>query len=568
MVAAREGSALRSVNLADDKESRIDAIDWAAGATIDLDGRISEDGWIALRSGLVDLNLYHLPDTEPMYSIGLMHESLWPSPPEREDLPHQQYAGVSSPWARPIWSPADPIVAFNGTLDDGWLSVYTFDIHTEELKRVSEGDHALVLDWSPDGRYLVYVSAEHIDSLGYRPQEIRVADTQTGALDARIWAMGQHPLEVVGWVSSEAFLVAERRPDGGYARLMLMDARLGEREAIFHEGFRSAAVAPERHTLALTQVQGPQGSMIALISVNPDGSIDSKEISVDGEIGAVRWYPTIQRFASESLSGVHLLDAGGEMLQTFPRERGLPSLSPDDRWLAFGPSETFYDSPLRVYALDGALLLETDMRVRDVAWWPDSSGMIFLRSVGGIGVLDLSAKQIHQYWYGDGWDIELLRSPSTSIAEFFDKKKPIETPADRSAAATSTPGPTPILDTVLGAGAELTIVQIEMQGPQRGWALGRGIGDRFDRVLITENGGSTWRDVTPPKDPTPSEDDLRARAYGEVQDAVLFAMGADQAWVTYEAPTGGWVVVWKTEDAGQTWAASEALSIYALRDYG
>jgi hypothetical protein len=556
------------VNLANDEDSRFFAIDWRDGTEIDLAGRMSTGGWIALRSGQVDLNLYHLPGSEPMYSIALMHEDLWPISLEWKDFPHHQYAGVSSPWTKPIWSPVEPIVAFIGAVDDTWLSVYTFDVRTEEMKRVSMGEQALVLDWSPDGRYLVYVIVDDIDSQGYRPQEIRVLDTHTDGIDARIWAMGQHPLEVVGWISSEAFLVSERRPDGSYSRLMLMDVRMGEREVIFHEGFLSAADVPEHRTLALTQAQGPEGSIITLISMNLDGEIDLKEISVDGEIGAVRWYPTIQRFASESLSGVHLFDVGGEMLQAFPRERGLPSLSPDDRWLAFGPSETFYDSRLRVYALDGAHMLETDMRVRDVAWWSDSSGLIYLKSVGGIGALDLSTEQIRQYWFGDGWDIELLSSPSTSITEYLAGKKPIEAPPDRSAASTGTPGPTPMLDTVLGTGAELTIVQIEMQDAHRGWGLGRGIGDRFDRVLITENGGATWRDITPPKDPTPSQDDLGARAYGDVQDAVLFAMDADQAWVTYEAPTGGWVVVWKTVDAGQTWTASAALSIYTLRDHG
>jgi photosystem II stability/assembly factor-like uncharacterized protein len=84
--------------------------------------------------------------------------------------------------------------------------------------------------------------------------------------------------------------------------------------------------------------------------------------------------------------------------------------------------------------------------------------------------------------------------------------------------------------------------------PDRGWALGGAfLGE--GRILYTADGGERWQDVTPPlAGPFPlSSPPLPA----------AFFLNADTAWVLYP---GSDARVWRTSDAGATWAPSEPLS--------
>jgi photosystem II stability/assembly factor-like uncharacterized protein len=87
-----------------------------------------------------------------------------------------------------------------------------------------------------------------------------------------------------------------------------------------------------------------------------------------------------------------------------------------------------------------------------------------------------------------------------------------------------------------------------------GWAIG-GLVGRDDHVLSTRDGGSTWKDCTPPEPATAGGD--RKTAIGAFQDAL-------SAWVTYANISGfmpAQALVWRTQDGGTTWQASQPLDL-------
>jgi photosystem II stability/assembly factor-like uncharacterized protein len=119
--------------------------------------------------------------------------------------------------------------------------------------------------------------------------------------------------------------------------------------------------------------------------------------------------------------------------------------------------------------------------------------------------------------------------------------------------------PTAYLMARLQPGEALTILSIRMMDANNGWAIGRGV-STFDRVLVTLDGGRTWRDVTPAPvltqvSPSPSV------------SAVFFKDG-EHAWIVYGSqdpwPSGAPIVVWATSDAGQTWVSSQPLALNDL----
>jgi photosystem II stability/assembly factor-like uncharacterized protein len=119
------------------------------------------------------------------------------------------------------------------------------------------------------------------------------------------------------------------------------------------------------------------------------------------------------------------------------------------------------------------------------------------------------------------------------------------------ATQTIVPAANPILP--LAPGTEVTISTIRMADLSRGWAIGTAATDPNEHILFTADGGTNWKDVTPPE-----EMDF---AGGKV--ATAFFQGADTAWVIYssnvlQSPPGP-ATVWKTLDGGATWTPSQPI---------
>jgi len=94
----------------------------------------------------------------------------------------------------------------------------------------------------------------------------------------------------------------------------------------------------------------------------------------------------------------------------------------------------------------------------------------------------------------------------------------------------------------LPAGQDVTIYQIQMITSQAGWAISRD-DPSADHILITNSGGQTWKDVTPPQ-PLSASSQPRWATAGFANEEVAF--------VNYT----GSEIVWTTRDGGVTWLAS------------
>ena len=148
---------------------------------------------------------------------------------------------------------------------------------------------------------------------------------------------------------------------------------------------------------------------------------------------------------------------------------------------------------------------------------------------------------------------------------------PTLTAAPPSTPTAKPPSPTPSLaagrvtpvllsPSTIPAGSPLKISSLSMSGASKGWAVGKAQGFSKDLVLTTQDGGRTWRDVTPPE-PAP-------KAGGSALKLIAFFLNTDQAWVTAftdeQALLDEPVLIWRTGDGGKSWIASQPLDTQNL----
>jgi photosystem II stability/assembly factor-like uncharacterized protein len=140
---------------------------------------------------------------------------------------------------------------------------------------------------------------------------------------------------------------------------------------------------------------------------------------------------------------------------------------------------------------------------------------------------------------------ELLPTPTEITPE------PEETP-DRPATSPAQPAAQPHFK----VGEKLALDFVHMVSLDEGWAL------QGPYVLVTEDGGSTWREVTPPE---LFPEGILAQAYAAFANEstawVVYGFdtldSADPAYAYYQVPAEA--SVWATYDGGETWTPSPPL---------
>ncbi len=133
------------------------------------------------------------------------------------------------------------------------------------------------------------------------------------------------------------------------------------------------------------------------------------------------------------------------------------------------------------------------------------------------------------------------------------------TQAPPTATATATAVPGPVIEH-FPVGQEFTVTSIHMIDENIGWAIG-GLDSVGEHVLKTQAGGSAWKDITPPEPAAPE---------GERKVAAGYFLDASNAWVIYTNTSGitpAQPFVWRTQDGGLSWQASQPLDVSNLSEF-
>jgi len=170
-------------------------------------------------------------------------------------------------------------------------------------------------------------------------------------------------------------------------------------------------------------------------------------------------------------------------------------------------------------------------------------------------VLMLSACNL-PFGGGQGPEAEATTVPTEPAAATEVRDAGVELPTEVPEPGQELPGPAIVH---FEPGQQFIVTHIQMINQNLGWGIG-GLEGASDHVLRTGDGGSTWRDVTPPE-PAPSETEAG-------QSAVGYFLDSQVGWVTYYRaslePSPGRLRVWSTQDGGENWTASQPVDLEFL----
>lgn len=137
----------------------------------------------------------------------------------------------------------------------------------------------------------------------------------------------------------------------------------------------------------------------------------------------------------------------------------------------------------------------------------------------------------------------------TAVSNAPTPQLPSPTPTEKATPISPTPTLSSPAIQHLAAGQAIDITYIHMVDINTGWGIG-GSDKTFTNIFRTQDGGATWRDITPPQ-PTPPPG-VNLVAIGDFLDA-------STGWVAYggqDYPPLPYVYVWYTHDGGTTWQFS------------
>ena len=179
-----------------------------------------------------------------------------------------------------------------------------------------------------------------------------------------------------------------------------------------------------------------------------------------------------------------------------------------------------------------------------------------IRKVSTIGVLLMLTACNLPFGSGQEPEAEATPVPTEPAAATEDSEAGVELPTEAAGPSQEPLGPAIVH---FDPGQQFLVTNIQMINQNLGWSIG-GLEGASDHVLRTGDGGSTWRDVTPPE-PAPSETEPG-------QSAVGYFLDSQVGWVTYYRaslePTPARLRVWATQDGGEDWTASQPVDLEFL----
>lgn len=153
------------------------------------------------------------------------------------------------------WSPNGRYLAFVSALEVESTDVCVYDLEQDSVQCLADGHYlTIVMSWSPDSEWIVY------GEVAYYPYE----PFYTDVVDEAVWAVSTagngarelypsppHQEHILGWTSVSTFVAETWTFEGPMQRLHEVNVETGNTRQLYSDPFDSAALDPDTETIML-----------------------------------------------------------------------------------------------------------------------------------------------------------------------------------------------------------------------------------------------------------------------------------------------------------------------------
>jgi WD40 repeat protein len=278
------------------------------------------------------------------------------------------------------WSPDGRYLAFAGEMDGPSSDLYSYDLSTQSILRLSDGPSNIVagspgyrppIDWSPDGQWIVY-SGAYWSGLGMCVRFFAARPEGSASRDFNTWETAG---TFYGWISPSAFLTYEQSNGLGNHGWKEMDITTGRVTEIWECSTAGMAYDPEKKIFLVGgNYDFPECDTSGVFMVFPSSG-RAERVLDSWKDGLPHPYGFLgngdRRFLVYTNTGTYAVSHTGETTLILEEPLEL-FISPDRQWVAFaGQGLRMMDS-----AGDISVPL-TEVQIDEVMWRPDSKGFLF-----------------------------------------------------------------------------------------------------------------------------------------------------------------------------------------------
>jgi hypothetical protein len=398
------------------------------GLPLDLNGVSPRGEYFAYHTGDLDdtrsdltLHIMRLADEEEVFSARLTTEDLAErlealgeelATSEPDALTSAFLAGVTaeeaaeSAWGalqagiRAVdWSPDGQLLAFAGQIDGATSDVYTFDVTTGDVRRLTDGPSQVqYVDWSPDGRWIAHGSAFWVGMGNYMINNFVSRD------GTRVVTMDVGGTFGNEWYGSDWYLVHSAANGPGEYGLQMISPGLGEARMLWELPFSGYALDLPDGVLLVNQMEVMDPERQRAGTYLLDLERGTRERIGEAVQWLTRWPKAGELGLMHSSEGVLAVDVSGASRLLLEGEYGFPDPSPNGGEIAFSGYRDV--EGLRVLEVASGEKMTLDVPgVTCVSWMPDEEALAFLaddalyfNDLRGNPSVLVDATPQHSYW--------------------------------------------------------------------------------------------------------------------------------------------------------------------------
>ena len=371
---------------------------------------VSTRGWVAAYvdetvTGVPRIVFTQLPNTSAQLDVPILSQELsnglanWQEAYDPDDAQDVYSAlRISRGDSTLQWSPDGETLAFVAALDGPSADLYSYNIKTEVLIRLTDGPNSpLLRGWSPDGKWILHQEISGIhrgleNAISFRTHGIWAAaadgSSSVRAPDVKL------PFIYLGWISATEFLAlqgVDRHYDLDYFGLELYDIDAGSQRLYYAGSVGLHAFDPQSGAIAFVPIrQGlePRNTLedgLYLVSPSepvprPIGFHEYFEYPEDRHVRSIKWVPGLGAFVSQLRNGKLLaIRPDGEIVLDLDGICESPRVSPSEEIFAHRGCSVYFDQ-IEVRDWSGRLIQDFRLDWDDLWFWAhDSAGIYFVR---------------------------------------------------------------------------------------------------------------------------------------------------------------------------------------------